>query len=107
MASSVAKRTSEVKRIMLFLSLFVIAIAFSVAIVDTSAAQTQYSKPVTSEITAVIPSDIQPTYFRDKKTAAPTGFAVDIMNEIAKRAGLHVHYIFEDNLSDAGQKSNS
>ena len=79
------------KRIMIFLGLFVITKAFSVAIVDTSAAQTQYSKPVTSEIMAVIPSDLPPTYFRDKKTAAPTGFAVDIMNEIAKRAGLHVH----------------
>jgi ABC-type amino acid transport substrate-binding protein len=80
-----------VKRIMIFLGLFVITIAFSVAIVDTSAAQTQYSKRVTSEIMAVIPSDLPPTYFRDKKTAVPTGFAVDIMNEIAKRAGLHVH----------------
>ena len=95
-----SKGTSEVKRIMLFLGLFVITIAFNVAIVDTSAAQTQYSKRVTSEIMAVIPSDLPPTYFRDKKTAAPTGFAVDIMNEIAKRAGLHVHYIFEDNLGD-------
>ncbi len=46
-------------------------------------------------VIAVIPYDASPTYFLDEKTNKPAGFAVDIMDIIAKRAGLHVDYIFE------------
>ncbi len=45
-------------------------------------------------IIAAIPADFPPTYFRDPATGQPSGFAVDVMNEVARRAGLKVEYIF-------------
>ena len=49
---------------------------------------------VRTHIVAAIPEDFPPTYFRDPATGQPTGFAVDVMNEVAARAGLEVTYIF-------------
>jgi len=46
-------------------------------------------------ITAVIPYDYPPTSFQDPITHNAAGFAVDIMDEIALRAGLEVSYRFE------------
>jgi PAS domain S-box-containing protein len=46
-------------------------------------------------ITAVIHSDAPPTYYQDPKTQKAAGFAVDVMDEIAGRAGLSVTYTFE------------
>jgi len=45
-------------------------------------------------VIAAIPSDFPPTYFKSRLTGKPTGFAVDVMDEIARRAGLKVVYIF-------------
>lgn len=45
-------------------------------------------------VRVVIPRDFPPTYFQDSKTGKPSGFAVDIMNEVARTAGLKVEYIF-------------
>ncbi len=45
---------------------------------------------------AIIPADGPPSFYRDKKTGEAAGFAVDITNEIAKRAGFSVTYIFGD-----------
>jgi ABC-type amino acid transport substrate-binding protein len=42
----------------------------------------------------VIPRDFPPTYFEDAKTGRAAGFAVDITNEIASRAGLKVEYVY-------------
>jgi PAS domain S-box-containing protein len=44
---------------------------------------------------AVIPEDVPPTYYRDPKTHEAAGFAVDVMNEIAARAGFSVTYSFQ------------
>jgi len=44
-------------------------------------------------LVAVIPADFPPTYFRDKN-GEPAGLAVDVMNAIARRAGLTVTYRF-------------
>lgn len=52
------------------------------------------SKGPIAKVIAVIPYDAPPTYFLDKKTGKPAGFAVDIMDSIAKRAGLDIKYIF-------------
>jgi PAS domain S-box-containing protein len=46
---------------------------------------------------AVIPKDAPPTFFRDRTTGEAAGFAVDISNEVAKRAGISVTYTFGDN----------
>jgi PAS domain S-box-containing protein len=45
-------------------------------------------------ITAVIPPDFPPTYYREPKTGAPRGLAVDVTNELARLAGLHIEYRF-------------
>jgi len=45
-------------------------------------------------VIAAIPPDFPPTYYKDRQTGKPTGFAVDIMDEVARRAGLKVVYVF-------------
>jgi PAS domain S-box-containing protein len=51
-------------------------------------------KPSLKKIIAVIPEDLPPTYFRDAKTGDASGFAVDVMNELARLSGYEVEYIF-------------
>jgi len=46
------------------------------------------------KITAVIPTDFPPSYYRDHATGKAAGFAVDIMDELAKRIGVKVEYVF-------------
>lgn len=48
---------------------------------------------------AVIPPDSPPTYYRDQSGKA-AGFAVDVMDAVAKRAGFQVSYVFEDSWAD-------
>ncbi len=43
---------------------------------------------------AVVPTDLPPTYFKDPATGKAAGFAIDVMNEIALRAGMRVEYVF-------------
>ncbi|MDA8101286.1 MAG: PAS domain S-box protein [Nitrospiraceae bacterium] len=52
-----------------------------------------------ARVIAVIPPDSPPTYFRDQNGKA-AGFAVDVMNAVAARAGLDVEYLFEDGWDD-------
>ena len=54
----------------------------------------------TTRVVAVIPPDSPPTYFLDKQTGKAAGFAVDVMDAVAERAGLQIDYIFEDGWSD-------
>ena len=51
---------------------------------------------VRRKIIAAIPPDFPPTYFRDETTGQPAGFSVDVMNEVARRAGFDVEYIFAE-----------
>jgi ABC-type amino acid transport substrate-binding protein len=51
-------------------------------------------------IVAAVPPDFPPTYFRDPHTGKATGFAVDIMNEVARRANLNVDYVFGQNWAE-------
>jgi diguanylate cyclase (GGDEF)-like protein/PAS domain S-box-containing protein len=44
------------------------------------------------KLVAAIPADLPPTYFLDK-SGKPAGFAVDVMNELARRTGLTVEYV--------------
>ena len=46
------------------------------------------------KIIAVVPPDFPPTYYRDPANGKPAGFAIDVMNEVAHRAGLKVEYVF-------------
>lgn len=45
------------------------------------------------EILAGVHRNFPPQYSIDEKTGKPTGFAVDIMDEVARRAGLKVRYV--------------
>jgi signal transduction histidine kinase len=45
-------------------------------------------------VIAAIPPDFPPTYSQDPQTGKPTGFAVDVMDELARRVGLKVVYVF-------------
>ena len=46
------------------------------------------------KIVAAVPHDFPPTYFCNAVTGKPAGFAIDVMNEVARRAGFEVEYIF-------------
>jgi PAS domain S-box-containing protein len=50
-----------------------------------------------NKIVAIIPEDAPPTYYRDQVTGAASGFAVELTNAIARRAGLSVTYRFAKN----------
>lgn len=63
-------------------------------------AATTDRRPSDTEVTAVIPYDAPPTYFFDSRTGKPAGFAVDIMDKLAERAGLHINYLFAHNWSE-------
>lgn len=55
-------------------------------------------------VVVIVPPDAPPTYFRDEKTGRATGFAVDIMDVVAERAGLQVSYIFGNGWTDIIEK---
>jgi len=48
----------------------------------------------TKKVFVAVPPDFPPTYYRDSQTGKPKGFAIDVMEEVAKRAGLEVEYVF-------------
>ena len=50
------------------------------------------------EVVAVIPENFPPQYSIDKE-GRPTGFAIDVMTEVARLAGLKVSYRVEKNFS--------
>ena len=59
-----------------------------------SQAQSTALNRTPGRIIAVIPEDFPPTYFKNQQTGRADGFAVDLMNEIARRSGLKVEYVF-------------
>jgi len=48
------------------------------------------------EVTAAVPRNFPPHYFLDEK-GRPTGFAVEVMEAAARRAGMKVNYLVEEN----------
>jgi signal transduction histidine kinase/ABC-type amino acid transport substrate-binding protein len=81
------------------LTIFVISSLFLLSLL-TFTAQPGYctpestAQPTPRKLIAAIPHDFPPTYYRDKVTGKAAGFAVDVMNEVARRAGFEVEYIF-------------
>ncbi|HEX8949366.1 MAG TPA: transporter substrate-binding domain-containing protein [Dissulfurispiraceae bacterium] len=61
---------------------------------------TQPSSPSSEKVIALVPRNVPPTYFLDRKTGKPAGFAIDIMDRIAERAGLRVEYKLGNDWSD-------
>jgi len=60
--------------------------------------------PLPTRSLRVILSDGHPTYFQNKITGEASGFAVEVTNEIAKRAGLEISYIFAADWEEIRQK---
>lgn len=50
----------------------------------------------TNEILAGVHRNFPPQYSLDEKTGQPVGFAIDIMDEVARRAGLKIRYAIFD-----------
>jgi len=71
-----------------------VLLLFLVALLPLPALSAEPPVAQKNELVAVIPSDFPPTYFRDPATGQPAGLAVDVMNEVAKRAGLTITYRF-------------
>jgi PAS domain S-box-containing protein len=55
------------------------------------------------EIRAGVLRNFPPHYSRDEETGQPAGFAIDVMNEVAKNAGLRVRYVVFEGLSFASE----
>ncbi|MBI2979058.1 MAG: transporter substrate-binding domain-containing protein, partial [Rhodospirillales bacterium] len=60
------------------------------------------SKPITREVIAVVPRSWPPQYDLDEN-GNPVGFAIDVMNEIARRAGIGVTYRVVENFAAVEQ----
>ncbi|MBF0328569.1 MAG: transporter substrate-binding domain-containing protein [Nitrospirae bacterium] len=68
--------------------------------VSFSGAQANQQANNLTTLTAVVHHDYQPTAFQDPKTKKAKGFAIDLMDEIAKRAGFQVSYRFENDWTE-------
>jgi len=54
-------------------------------------------------VTAVLQADYPPTCFKDPKSGKLQGLAVDIMDEVARRAGIRVNYVIGRTWQEAQQ----
>ena len=63
------------------------------------AAGTVGAEEARKKIVAAVPADFPPTFFKDSN-GKPAGFAVDVMNELARRSGLAVEYVYGEAWDD-------
>jgi PAS domain S-box-containing protein len=56
-------------------------------------AGTVHAEEARKKIIAAVPADFPPTFFQDP-SGKPAGFSVDVMNELARRSGLTVEYVY-------------
>ena len=52
-----------------------------------------YAQQAGMEFLAGVPADFPPHYSIDYKTGKPVGFAIDVMDEVARRSGIKVRYV--------------
>lgn len=71
---------------LLFISVLLFCLTPFLAHADTVASANR-------KIVAAVQSDFPPTYSIDPVTRTPQGFAIDLLNEVARRAGLRVEYV--------------
>lgn len=81
-----------------------LAVIVGIAASCPSWAESKRERTLPNSIIAIIPYDSPPTYYRDQKRGKPTGFAVDVMDTIGRRAGLRVDYIFANNWTEITRK---
>ncbi len=92
------RKIAEYSRILnIFILIFLLTFFFNFIILPVYAANQ-------SEITAGVARNLPPDYSIDNKTGKPVGFAIDIMNIVAKNAGLKVRYIIFDKWPQAVQE---
>jgi len=60
-----------------------------------------FAQEETEEIVAAVPLNFPPQYMVNKGTGQPEGFAIDVMDTVAKRSGLRVRYVVYDTWPDA------
>lgn len=65
-----------------------------------SPVRAQTDTPDKVHYTAIVPRYLPPTYFLDKQTGKADGFAVEVMNRVAEKAGIRIDYIFADNWTE-------
>lgn len=84
--------------------LAIAALALVVNGTNATAQETRASKSAEARrsLLAVVPYSWKPQYDHDEE-GKPVGFAIDVMNEIAKRAGLNVSYRAAENFYRAGK----
>ena len=73
---------------------FLLAVASALILFGASPATAADPVKVVRKVVVAVPPDFPPTYSRDENTGKPKGFAIDVMNEVAQRAGLEVEYVF-------------
>lgn len=61
------------------------------------------SLPAKRKIIASVQADLPPTYSLNPVSQAPQGFAIDLLNEVARRSGLEVEYVV-NRTSEENQK---
>ncbi|MHB8091462.1 MAG: transporter substrate-binding domain-containing protein [Syntrophales bacterium] len=54
------------------------------------------AEKIPAEILAGVHRNFPPQYSLDEQTGQPVGFAIDIMDEVARRAGLKIRYVIFD-----------
>jgi len=72
---------------------FIVTLSIILVCVTSSWAQSSQKQIAPEKATAVIHCNYSPVTFWDPNTGKPSGFAVDIVKSVAKRAGLEVSYI--------------
>ncbi|WNJ99579.1 transporter substrate-binding domain-containing protein [Thalassospiraceae bacterium LMO-JJ14] len=85
-----------IKKTLLHFLLVVIS-ALSLTTIEATASETL---PETKKIIAVFPRDFHP-YFQMNEDGQPSGFAIDVLNAVAARAGLEVSYNAKSSWSEA------
>lgn len=98
------KRTFHSFRTVLMPCVLLFLLFYSLEVSADTEPESDTPAPALQKITAVDRCDIPPTYFLDTKTNRPAGFFVDVMNDIAERAGLQVDYICGEDWPDVINK---
>ena len=60
-------------------------------------------QPENRKLIVVVQPNFPPTFFKSTKDGQPQGFAIDLMNEVARRAGLDIQYVFGNTWEESQQ----
>lgn len=103
-ASSGSIITFPGRRSFIGFSFCAVFVLVAVLFLNRAGAQTAFTEAASHTLSVVIMAETPPSQFRDERTGLAAGFAVDITNEIAKRAGLPVKYIFARSIPELVHK---